>query len=278
MTKESDNEVKSAEREEIDPVFKDVLMFCFGQFNILPQTQVEVSRLPRTMDALIIIEQLDYLLKLRLETLFGYFRVHNQIEFKGKNDRLTIYSYHLILGRAHLYLGEKKISASEMTVTIVSARKPIKVLRHCQNDVRWESDEVGHYVNTDVLPVHLIVINELPVEPKNYPLLLFAASKKKFRQFLEQIIKEDNSAYIYYAYRINPELTKEVLGMSRRSRSYRRNLEFIANDIGEDLIPFLSKEKILEHITTEERLIGLTPEERKKLRQLLEEEDEQNQR
>ncbi len=296
MTKESDNEVKSAEREEIDPVFKDVLMFCFGQFNILPQTQVEVSRLPRTMDALVIIEQPDYLLKLRLETPFGYFRVHNQIEFKGKNDRLTIYSYHLILGRAHLYLGEKEISASEMMVTIVSARKPIKVLRHCQDDVRWESGEVGHYINTDILPVHLIVINELPVEPKNYPLLLFAASKKKFRQFLEQIVKEDNSAYIYYAYRINPELTKEVLGMSRRSRSYRKNLEFIANDIGEDLIPFLSKEKMLEYMTPEDIVRALSPEdivrvltpenlgrnltseERKKLRQLLGDEDEKNQR
>jgi len=66
--------------------------------------------------------------------------------------------------------------------------------------------------------------------------------------------------------------------MSRRSRSYRKNLEFIANDIGEDLIPFLSKEKILEHITTEDIVRSLTPEERKKLRQLLEDEDEKNQR
>jgi hypothetical protein len=299
-------EVKeSSEREEIDPVFKDVLIFYFGQFNILPQTQVEVSRLPRTMDALVIVEQSDYLSKIRLETPFGYFRVYNQVEFKGKNDRLTIFGYHLILGRAHLYLGEKKISASEMTVTIISARKPIKVLRHCQNDVRWETVGVGHYVNTDLLPVHLIVTNELPIEPKNYLLLLFTTSKKKFRQFLKQIVKEDNSAYLYYAYRIDPKLTKEVLEMSGKSRSYRKNLEFIAKDIGEELIPFLSKEDMLKHLTPkdimralspedivrvltpeelvrnltpEERLIGLAPEERKKLRQLLEDENEKNQR
>ncbi|MBM3243060.1 hypothetical protein FJZ31_42925 [Candidatus Poribacteria bacterium] len=114
----ADNDTQSAtEREEIDPVFKDVLIFYFGHFNILPQTQVEVSRLPRTIDALVIIEQSDYFLKIRLETPFGYFRVYNQVEFKGKNDRLTIFGYHLILGRAHLYLGEKKISASEMTIT-----------------------------------------------------------------------------------------------------------------------------------------------------------------
>ena len=62
--------------------------------------------------------------------------------------------------------------------------------------------------------------------------------------------------------------------MAGKSRSYQKNLEFIAKDIGEELIPFLSKEKMLEHITPEERLSGLTPEERKKLKQLLEDEDE----
>ncbi|HIE29320.1 TPA: hypothetical protein EYP66_18775 [Candidatus Poribacteria bacterium] len=203
---------------------------------------------------------------------------HNQIEFKGKNDPLTIYGYHLIIGCAHLYLGEKEISASEMTVTIISARKPIKVLRHCQDDVRWEAAEVGHYVNTDILPVHLIVINELLLEPKNYPLLLFAASKKTFCQFLERIVKEDNSVYIYYAYRIAPELTKEVLRMSGKSRSYQKNLEFIAKDIGKELIPFLSTEDRVRGLTPEDLARVLTPEERKKLKQLLEEEDEKNQR
>jgi len=261
-TIEADSNTKSAtEREEIDPVFKDVLTFRFGELNIPLQTQVEVGRLPRTIDVLVIIEQQCYLLKVRLETPFGHFRVYNQIEFKGKGDALTIHGYHLILARAHLYLGEEKISASDMTVTIISARKPTKVLHHCQNDVKWEAIGDGHYVNNELLPVHLIVINELPIEPKNYPLLLFAASEKKFRQFLERIVEEDNSAYIYYAYRIKPELTKEVLEMAGRSREYQKNLEFIAKDIGEKLIPFLSKEKMLEHITPEERLSGLTPEE-----------------
>ena len=279
LMKEADNNTKSAtEREEIDPIFKDVLTFNFGQLEIPIQTQVEVSRLPRTMDALVVLKPGD-IEKVRAETAFSYFRVHNQIEFKGKNDPLTIFSYHLILGRTHLYLGEKEISASEMTVTIISARKPIKVLRHCQDDVRWEEVGVGHYISTELPPVHLFVSNELDIEPKNYPLLLFAASKGNFRQFLERIVGEDNSVYIYYAYRIDPELTKEVLEMAGKSRSYRKNLEFIAKDIGEELIPFLSKEEMLKHmtpedlvrvLTPEERLIGLTPEERKKLKQLLE--------
>jgi len=277
-----DNTKSATKREEIDPVFKGVMIFWFGPFNIIIQTQVEVSHLPRTMDVLIVIEQMDSLMKIRLETPFGYFLIHNQVEYKGKNDPLTIHDYHLILGRAHLYLGEKKISASEMTVTIISARKPINVLRHCQDDVKWEEIGEGHYVSSDILPVHLIVINELPIEPKNYPLLLFAPSKKKFRQFLERIIKEDNSAYIYYAYRIDPKQTKEVLKMAGKSSSYQKNLEFIAKDIGKELIPFLSieerllgltAEELASALTPEERLVGLTPEERRKFRQLLEEEE-----
>lgn len=75
--------------------------------------------------------------------------------------------------------------------------------------------------------------------------------------------------------------------MAGKSRSYQKNLEFIAKDIGKDLIPYLSKETILEHMTPEELVRGLapedlvrilTPEERKKLKQLLEEEYERNQR
>jgi hypothetical protein len=60
-----------------------------------------------------------------------------------------------------------------------------------------------------------------------------------------------------------------VLEMAGKSSSYRKNLEFIAKDIGEELIPFLSKEKMLKHITPEEMVRILTPEEQKKLKQLL---------
>jgi hypothetical protein len=46
--------------------------------------------------------------------------------------------------------------------------------------------------------------------PKNYPLLVFAASERKFREFLQQIIQERSSIYIRYAYEVRPKVTKEV--------------------------------------------------------------------
>ena len=43
------------ERAEIDPVFKEVMTFNFGQLSLPIETQVEVSRLPRTMYALVLL-------------------------------------------------------------------------------------------------------------------------------------------------------------------------------------------------------------------------------
>jgi hypothetical protein len=265
------------ERAEIDPVFKEVMTFNFRQLSLPIETQVEVSRLPRTMDALVLLPKAEDREKVRKETAFDYFRVHNQLEYKGKEDRLTRNGYHLIIGRSHLYLGEKKISTSEMTVTIISSRKPRQVLHHSTADVRWEAVGFGHYKSTDLLPVHLFVCDELEMVPKNYPLLLFAASKEKFRQFVEKIVSEDNTIYIYYASRVEPEITKEVLKMSGKQSLYEKNLRRIAESMGEDLIPFLSEE-VLKRIPPEKRVRSLTakdivrslsPETKEELLQLL---------
>ncbi len=281
----TDSNTKSTiERHEIDPILKEVLTFSFGELGIPIQTQVEISRLPRTMDVLVVAEQSGNLERIWYGTAFDFFRVHNSIEFKGKSDPLTIFDYHLILGHAHLYLGERKISSSEMTVTIVSARKPIKVLHQSQNDVKWEEIGVGHYVSTDLLPVHLLVCNELPLERKYYPLILFAASQEKFRRFMLRLIEEENATYIDYAFRANPDLTKEVLRMAGKQSLYEKQLERIAKAVGPDLISFLNKDELLEQIPPEVRVRGLTLEERlrglnldaetlEKLKQLINDQD-----
>ncbi|MBC8231791.1 hypothetical protein H8E77_19755 [bacterium] len=263
----------AAERQEIDPVFKDVLTFNFRQLDVPIQTQVEVSRLPRTMDALVILKLVRLLEKVRLETVFSYFRVYNQVEFKGKEDPLTRAGYRLILGRTNLYLGEEDISAKEMTVTIISARKPRKVLYQCPDDVRWEKVGTGHYVSTDNLPVHLFVCNELVIEPKNYPLLLFAASKEKFRQFVEQIVEEDNTILIQYAHFMDYKLTEEVLEMAGKQSTYQKNIELYMKKYGKVLLRGLSLEERLRGLT-EEDLRGLDPETREKLKQLIKNQDE----
>ncbi len=251
-----------ADRHFLDPIFKEVMAFNFAQLALPVETQVEISRLPRTMDALVVLEQTAEREKVHAQTAFNYFRVYNQIEFKAKNDPLTRDEYNFIRGRSYLYLGEKQISASLMTVTIISARQPRNVLYHSALDVKWESEGTGHYKSTDIFPVHLFVCNELELTPKNYPLLLFATSKERFRQFVERIIGEDNLTYIYYASRVEPEITKEVLKMAGKQNLYEKQLRRIIDSMGEDLLEKMTPEERMRGLTVSERMRGLTVAER----------------
>jgi hypothetical protein len=257
------NETRSSsERQEIDPLFKEVLTFKFRQLDIPVQTQVEVSRLPRTMDALVILKWKKMLKKVQSHTPFAHFRRYNQVECKGKGDLLTIWGYHLILGRTHLYMGENKIAPSDMTVTIICSSKPRQVLYHSKEHVEFQQVGNGHYVNTDKVAVHIIVINELEINVTNYPLLVFASSKQKFRQFLRHALERNHLTYITFAYLVEPQITKEVLDMAGKYNLPREKLEFIKNDIGAELLPLFSKEDLLQYLSLEDRLHGLPPEER----------------
>ena len=270
------------DRDFLDPVFKEVMTSNFAQLALPVETQVEISRLPRTMDALVVLEETTEREKVRAQTVFNYFRVHNQIEFKGKEDPLTREEYNLIRGRSYLYLGEKRISASLMTVTIISARQPRNVLYHSSFDVNWESENAGHYKSTDLFPVNLFVCNELELNKENYPLLLFAASKKKFRQFVERIVGENNITYIYYASRVQPEITKEVLKMAGKQSLYDKQLQRIVDSMGTDILKKMTAEERMHGLTVSERLAGLKledlrtldPEVKAALLQLLNQPDE----
>jgi len=89
---------------------------------------------------------------------------------------------------------------------------------------------------------------------------------------------EIDPLFVEFSYRVNPEITKEVVEMAGYGLS-KKKLQFMANDIGPKLLPFIPKEDLLKHIsvkellaglTAEELLSGITGEERKKLKQLLE--------
>jgi len=62
--------------------------------------------------------------------------------------------------------------------------------------------------------------------------------------------------------------------MAGRHRHSKKDLEFIVNDIGAELLPYFRKEDLLKHLTSEKRLRELNAEERKMLKQLLENLDE----
>lgn len=255
------SEQKEEQRRQIDPVFKQVLTDELLPFTATMQTEVEVSRLPRTIDALVTLATTEERQRVCTETPFFYFRQHNQVEFKGREDPLTNAGIHLISGRTQLYLGEQDVLLQEMTVTVICAAKPRTVLKYAQGFQPFQQVEAGYYKNEAHPPVYLIVVNELPLIPKNYALLLFAASGRKFRQFLGKLIAEGNMRYIRYAYEVRPQMTREAITMAGISTTIsRKDLEFMAEDIGRELVAIMSPEDVAA---------SLEPEKRKKLLTLL---------
>ena len=185
------------QRNEIDPVFKEVLTRRFSVYRADLQTEVEVSRLLRTIDALLTVEDDDQRQRICAETPFFYCAQTNQIEFKGIKDRLTKKEYHKIQGRTHFLLGERDIEPLDMTVTIISAGKPNTVLEYAktlQQPFNPISNKDGYYKREGSPPIYLLIVNELPLTPKNYPLLVFASSERKFREYLEQVVAEGETA------------------------------------------------------------------------------------
>ncbi|MFN8489442.1 MAG: hypothetical protein U0350_17805 [Caldilineaceae bacterium] len=193
--------------------------------------------------------------KIAAETPFFYCAKYNQLEFKGRRDRLTETDYHTIDGRKHFLLSEHKFSPFEFTVTIICAGKPHAVFSYAQQlQQPFQAVAEGYYKREGIPPVYLIISNELPILPKNYPLLLFAGSDRKFREFLDQLIVTRNRTYIRYAYEVRPKVTKEALTMAGISATLsREDLKFMAEDIGPELIAFLKPKELLQAMSTQKR-------------------------
>ena len=247
----------SEERQAIDPVFKQLLEEQFDAYEAKCQTEYEVNRLPRTIDALVTIEGANELQKVRRETPFFYFLKDNSLEFKGRNDRLKKKDYHAIRGRVEFLLHNKHISPRNTTSTIICAGKPHAVLEYTAQELERafiSTENKGYYRIDEIPPLYLIVVNELSIIPVNYPLLVFASSERKFRAFLEQIIAEGDATYIRYAYNVRPKETKEVLTMAGIPSSLtREDLEFMVDDIGDDMIAIMTPEKILGGMNREKK-------------------------
>ena len=116
-----------ASRSATDPIFKQIITDFFRGWDVDIQTEVEVGRLPRRIDAVVRVAE-QALHAIRYLTPFWYFLIHNVIEFKGLADALTIHGYQKILSRCYQYLADHELRTSEIMLTIISARTPRTVL------------------------------------------------------------------------------------------------------------------------------------------------------
>ena len=128
------------------------------------------------------------------------------------------------------------------------------------SQIGFQQSEAGYYSCKGFgLEIYLIAINELPMAPVYYSLLLFASSKVRSQELIEEIVKNERMEYLAYAYQLHPELTEEISKMADR---YTRNLEYIAQNMGQDLLPYISSEDRVRGLSVEDRIKDLSDEER----------------
>ena len=112
----------------IDPIFKHMITTLFQGEGINIQTEVEVGLLPLRIDVVIDFQTPEALCTFQDQTPYWYFLNDNILEFKGEGDRLTIEGFYRIVMRCCHYFLERHVPVSELTVTIVCAQTPRKVL------------------------------------------------------------------------------------------------------------------------------------------------------
>ncbi|MFA0740036.1 MAG: hypothetical protein DFNUSKGM_000133 [Candidatus Fervidibacter sacchari] len=195
------------------------------------QTQVEVGRLPRTLDAVVVDDESQ---RARIVQWFpfDYFRHYNLLEFKSPTDPLTPDEYKRVIARAYLFLAEvRENDLEKVTVTVITATKPRKVLKGVPQLVRFVEEASGRYRSDDKMRVRILVAPELPLERRNYLLLLFARGQK-LRETLLRLAQEGWWEIVRLAYLLHPKEASEVLAMSRRYPTLEENIRFIVRDLG----------------------------------------------
>jgi type II restriction/modification system DNA methylase subunit YeeA len=137
-----------------------------------------------------------------------------------------------------------------------------------------------------------LVAPELPLERRNYLLLLFARGQK-LRETLLRLAQEGWWEIVQLAYLLHPKESSEVLVMSRKYPTLEENIRFIVRDLGaekllREIVAMMDEDpELAERLSSEmvrglgaERLLRGIAEElgRERIEQLLREMDEEQKR
>ena len=121
--------------QDYDSAYKVFYERLFQGWNIPIETQVEVSRRARAIDAVIRCQKV-HLQRLQ-GTAFAFFRRINDLEFKGPEDALSRADYMRIVSRAYGLLAKQRTESyglpGNATLTIVCSVRPNTILGIFQN-------------------------------------------------------------------------------------------------------------------------------------------------
>ena len=182
---------------------------------------VLVNQPPRS-DYLVLMEK--EIVDLRL-SIFKIFREHNIIEFKDPDDELNMSVFWKCIGYVGFYLSAKGISANQVTLTLIRASKPVRLLKQLSADIEPGGEKGIYYVKNWLkdVPIQIIVTSELTgPEYAGFRSISKRPKLEDITQMYRDNENETDPALIefYRAYwSISARLTGSILEEAKRSEN-----------------------------------------------------------
>jgi len=211
--------------QDYDSAYKAFYERLFQKWNIPIETEVEVSRRAKSIDAVIQCEEKHR--KQLKDTAFWFFRGVNSLELKSPEDPLNLPGYMTIISRAYGLLAKQPEEANQLptnaTITIVCSVRPDKILDDLKTELGFSpTKEPGIYIREQEIERRIVVATELDVVEKNYPLLVLAKGNKML-EFFEEVVRKGLTEYVEILFQVGVDIDLETLmeGVRRMAGRYQ---------------------------------------------------------
>ena len=237
----------SKESYGLDEIFKILMKHYFEKFCKVI-TDFEIIKLPKKADLLII--ETDKPITEHVK-IFTYFKKVNIIEFKSVNDP---FRFKEDLPKIWIYSGgvvsnEKESNIENTTFTLVSSRKPEKLLKYYEKDIQKVQNGVYLIQRMIPIPVYVVVINELDFNlEKEVAILKEFSTGVEREKYLKEIIHRVSSGtnkivqkdlnnelkeLLHFAFSLYKNEIKKIMTEERISMTtVQKNIESWAEELG----------------------------------------------
>jgi hypothetical protein len=228
-------------------------------------------------------------------TLFEFLSPYSILEFKSENDDFDQAELIKNLARSLLFLSKNQaVTYNQLLTVFVCAKHPDSVLEHLAAEISpIESDPSRPWLlhsHFGPLKITIVVCRLLPLEKRYYDWLLFAPTGSvKWHEFVKILVRNGEKAFLEQVKNLRPkeftlmtpEITEMLKTLSPEERAQHEKdwfglieAELLASeDLNQDALS-----KLLTKLRPETLTANLTPEQRKKLLELLSQPDNQNQK
>ena len=182
------------------------------------QDEKQLSKEALIMDVLIVKKESGVNIEKNIGRIF---KSSNIFEFKSEKDKLEIWDYNKVVGYANIYSAFEKIPLSDITLTFVATVKPVKLLKHLEQDRNFQVKETQpgiYYIIGDHYPVQIIESKKLTAEEnifiKSLRSNLSNDDLECFMYSSQKYALSKTSALMNRVIEANKEVLEEVLSMS----------------------------------------------------------------